>query len=383
MDKSEADVERLISLAYEAVLDDGALQRLVHAMDRHLDGAYVQIHAHDQDARTNLGGFYAHHPDEFMQQYVDYYERFNPVTPHLLAAPIGQLLRTEQLVDMEALKASEYYNDWLLPQEDSAIGTGAVLLRDSGRMLIAGIHLRAKDVEHKMDKAQHLLRRLNPHLVRVMELRRGVARLRGAEEGYRHLLDTVPDVVVHLDNRAKVIWMNKAGEWLCAHVPGFRVDAWARLHTGDSAMDGRILETCQARHMQVRTVILDCRQHIGALVAGHVMGAPELGPGWGALESEVCATLTLHMAGQAQNWHSVVQHFALSPAEAALAHDLVRGATLEECAAARNTSIHTVRNQLRALLGKTDTNRQSELVGLLAPFAPLAGEEAQFGSSKG
>lgn len=58
--------------------------------------------------------------------------------------------------------------------------------------------------------------------------------------------------------------------------------------------------------------------------------------------------------------------FGLTQAEAVLAVALCRGASLAEFAAERGISIHTVRTQLRALLGKTRTERQADLVGLLS-----------------
>ena len=58
--------------------------------------------------------------------------------------------------------------------------------------------------------------------------------------------------------------------------------------------------------------------------------------------------------------------FGLTQAEAMLAVGLCRGASLGEFAQERGISIHTVRTQLRALLGKTRTDRQADLVGLLS-----------------
>lgn len=51
-----------ISTAYECVLDDSALSRLVHALDQYLDGA--QVYVHNQATGTNLGALYAGHRDE-------------------------------------------------------------------------------------------------------------------------------------------------------------------------------------------------------------------------------------------------------------------------------------------------------------------------------
>jgi DNA-binding CsgD family transcriptional regulator len=61
--------------------------------------------------------------------------------------------------------------------------------------------------------------------------------------------------------------------------------------------------------------------------------------------------------------------YGLTQAEAMLAVALCRGASLMEFAAERGISIHTVRTQLRALLGKTRAERQADLVGLLSGLA--------------
>ena len=63
--------------------------------------------------------------------------------------------------------------------------------------------------------------------------------------------------------------------------------------------------------------------------------------------------------------------FDLTPAEAELARCLLAGRTLREIAGASGRSVNTVRNHLAHLMGKTHTNRQSELVPLLAEAAAL------------
>lgn len=369
MDDSEDETDRLIGLVYEAVIDAGAWQRLVNAIDRHLDGVYVQMHAHDQLAKNSLGGVYTRHPEEFMQSYFDYYGQFNPIASRIGSVPVGRIVRTEELVDMDTLVRSEYYNEWFLPQEDSAIGCGLTLLRDSNRLLIAGVHLRAKDVESKMDASQALLHRLKPHLVRAMNMRRAMAGIHGSGEALRASLDEVADAVFHLDARGRVAWANRSAEALCQRVTRLRIDAMQKLRTGDSALDTHIAELCQRRFMQVLPIVIDCRAEVGALLVGHAMAAPDLSTQWDGLEREVATVVTLHLPAWDRDWQRVVEHFGLTAAEAALADALVHGATLEQCAAQRGTSVHTVRGQLRALLAKTGTNRQSEVVGLLAPFA--------------
>lgn len=58
--------------------------------------------------------------------------------------------------------------------------------------------------------------------------------------------------------------------------------------------------------------------------------------------------------------------FDLTPAEARVAAALVRGGSVESVAAAIGVSIETVRTQLKSVMAKTGTNRQTELVLLLS-----------------
>lgn len=60
--------------------------------------------------------------------------------------------------------------------------------------------------------------------------------------------------------------------------------------------------------------------------------------------------------------------FALTPAECAIAVGLQRGLAPDDIAADRGVSIETVRSQIRGLMTKTDTRRQSELVALLGRY---------------
>lgn len=57
--------------------------------------------------------------------------------------------------------------------------------------------------------------------------------------------------------------------------------------------------------------------------------------------------------------------FGLTPAEAGLAANLLRGLSVGEVAADSKRSVATVRTHLASVLAKTETARQSELVGLL------------------
>jgi DNA-binding CsgD family transcriptional regulator len=65
------------------------------------------------------------------------------------------------------------------------------------------------------------------------------------------------------------------------------------------------------------------------------------------------------------------QLFRLSTAETAIAAALVSGADIEQIAGMRNAKITTVRTQIAAMLLKTRTRRQGELVALFSRICSL------------
>jgi DNA-binding CsgD family transcriptional regulator len=66
------------------------------------------------------------------------------------------------------------------------------------------------------------------------------------------------------------------------------------------------------------------------------------------------------------------QVFGLTKGEAHLANQLLCGKSLQEIAEVSGVSIGTVRSQAKAVLTKTDTHRQAELVALLTRLATIS-----------
>jgi DNA-binding CsgD family transcriptional regulator len=63
--------------------------------------------------------------------------------------------------------------------------------------------------------------------------------------------------------------------------------------------------------------------------------------------------------------------FGLTTAESELAVALTQGSTLTECAQRRGVTINTAKTQLRHILNKAGTHRQSELVRPALLLVPL------------
>ena len=87
------------------------------------------------------------------------------------------------------------------------------------------------------------------------------------------------------------------------------------------------------------------------------------GIAWVVLERSLCGEAAVALARQA---------YRLSPSEADLLLALMRGQTPQDFADARGSRISTVRTQMSSLLAKTRTQRQQDLVALVARLMLLA-----------
>jgi DNA-binding CsgD family transcriptional regulator len=65
----------------------------------------------------------------------------------------------------------------------------------------------------------------------------------------------------------------------------------------------------------------------------------------------------------------VARAFGATPAEMRLADAMSAGASLKEFAESNALSMHTVRNQMRALLHNTNTRNQADFACLMYQFA--------------
>jgi DNA-binding CsgD family transcriptional regulator len=185
----------------------------------------------------------------------------------------------------------------------------------------------------------------------------------------RATLDHLPSAVLLIGADERVAWSNRAAERLLGRADALRV-VGGRLHCSEAG-DGIRLRAALAgvraarlptatlavgrwgeRPLHVRIDPLTRDPWAGDRAEGD--GAEEY-PAVALFLSEPDAALALDPA-------TLAGLFGLTPAEAALAAAIGAGVTLTDHAATRGIAIGTARIQLKQVLAKTASGRQSELV---------------------
>jgi DNA-binding CsgD family transcriptional regulator len=191
-------------------------------------------------------------------------------------------------------------------------------------------------------------------------------RKRAAKHGAETLAAALGPAALLVNRDGHVLWMNRrAGEWVqsgrlalsagnLAEIRGFRVQLPRAVR---ECLDGNCprLELSTTRDCTVEMVAVP-------MPRVHRTGHAEL------------SSVLIIVRDQRANGEAVaalIREFQLTQSEAELARALFSGMQVGEYAQRRQVSPATVRSQLKALLSKTGSRRQSDVVALLARMQPL------------
>ena len=290
----------------------------------------------------------------------------NPLFAAMPRLPVLAPVERDALITEREYLASSLFNDVFRPQ--GLLHTAvSCLARDNGVLIANGVLRRAGaafDAEH-----ERLYAAILPHLRRAVEL---TVRLSDAELVRRRVAaaaDAHPDRLVIVDERRRILFANAAAEHILARGDGLcrrrgLLDAQDPVH-------GRIL----ARLVQDAALCKDLRG--GCIRIGCSNGALPLAVIVTPLPEDLrgaanpgAAAALVSVIDLAARPAPLAPHltklFDLSKAEIALALALFEGKRPEDIALERGVRISTIRSQLRSILAKTGTHRQSELMRLLA-----------------
>lgn len=334
---------------------------------------------HDLSRHRDIGLKFAGFAPDSISSFLTHYSTINPLAPGLTGHPPGRVYTGDDLIERQAFLRTEFYNDWVAPQDDIQAGCGVNLFNDGSRFFALAGNFNPRDEERLGVPLAKLLAEVGPHLKRSFSLMRsfGDSIVRS---DYEQFLNVLSSAVIVLDGKGRACHINpKAAELIergtllslsKAGEPGF-LDPIA-----DAQMD-KVREAIAGSSPQDIPHSLnatDIRHHLSYEVTVVPFS------GRGQLEDEFpefdlqlrpAAIMCLELIDTPDEIARKVlaSRYRLTRTEADLAWALFQGLTLNEIAEQRGVSIHTVRNQIKAVFLKTEVSRQSELVRLVAGLA--------------
>jgi DNA-binding CsgD family transcriptional regulator len=361
--------DHILDLIDEAVVDPARWPDALAAFAEAVDGAGAHLIVIDKCPDAKYGarprfmtaGGRRMNPDTAVR-YMEGWKEFDPLLPAAfhLSGPPGTILLCHEFLSKELVLKDAYFQEFLVPS-GGRFQTGITLENDANHVTMLDVHSRNAPLERK--RLAHW-RPVIEHLRRSIHL--SVRLAASLAEGHllREVIDCQGIACIMVDECMHVFDQSAAGEKLLAQGMVLRVDAAGNLrlsdHTYTSRLKAIVASACRGHGGGM--------MHLGSTAASAVtIQVVSAGVSCGNPFNPARANSALVFIEQpsirrVSNKARIRAALGCSAAEAEVAVVLATGASPQQIAADRRTSIYTVRAQIRALLCATASNRIAELV---------------------
>lgn len=229
------------------------------------------------------------------------------------------------------------------------------------------MHRQAGDDRDLTEAEEAVLRELLPHMQQATRLWLSLEKATAHANALESALNRVDLAVVMCDADLTVRWHNATADELIAKARAIRIDG------------GKLKGNGAANRATLRRLVGDVISRIADSKVGmldadtyhpiHVRATRSLATPFPLENDQVALFFSEPRRANQLDPADLCTLFGLTPAEARLAVALAGGASLASYSKHRGISVGTARNQLKQVLSKTSTQRQSELVRTLCHSA--------------
>jgi len=158
-----------------------------------------------------LGVTSAGYSEHALKSYEEHYHAINPWAETFLKHSTGKVLHSEEMCSKRRMENTEFYNDWVRPQEDIVGGGGSVLFNDRGRVFLFGGNIRRKDIDAKEQDWMDLVALLTPQIQKALNINRRLAYL-DFENQFLEAQQIKSPAIFVVNSLQKIIHVNRNGE---------------------------------------------------------------------------------------------------------------------------------------------------------------------------
>ncbi len=246
--------QRLSAFANAAALDHRQWHWFLRELSEVAGGIRVHLLVHDSDKNTALGHMDHGYDPVFVDSFDAYYGKRNAWAPAYVQAPLGRATRGGDLVPDEALEQTEFYNDWVRPQED-IIGRGfSVLERSNSRLTLVGGNIRRKDRDRLEQPFVSLLQRLSPLLQNALAISRVLGDMSIENKILREGMEPEITALFALDRQCRIHYANRQGQRMIDRGDTVQQDLNSRLRFRDTSALAALARSVQDHYQPEITI---------------------------------------------------------------------------------------------------------------------------------
>jgi DNA-binding CsgD family transcriptional regulator/PAS domain-containing protein len=370
------DLSDLIGLVYDTALDLHAwpvvLNRLADLF--RANGAVIGSH----NSTTSATAVIAPRTDpEYLHSFAQYWSKQNNFFKLGGQHPIGAVMMPETFMSQEEYVRTDFFNEWRKPQGVEAFVATNLLVERPMCTAFAVYRPYAKGDFNKTET--RLFARLIPHLQRAVQLQLRLADLDGQPEGSAEILNRLLQGVLLVDAKGRVLFANRTAERM--------LRAGAGLFLGRNGLRAEIPDET----LRLRKTIANCaepRDVLGGAGGRLRLSRRDRAPltvlivphrsqlAWiDIARPRAILFITDPEEAAPIGCRSLCDDFGLTPAEAKLAREILKGDGLRGVSDRLSISLATAHTQLARVFDKTGTRHQAELVRVILQSQPAVRED--------
>lgn len=356
----------IVGRIYEAAQDGEAWPELLTGIAEFCGSANAALVTVDPDINTASVITPRANPDSLVA-YNDHWWRHDPITVLAANAPSGRFVSVADL-DSETYFSSAFYNEFRRFTGFGDYGLTTPLFRE--RNAFSNFVLQTSRQRDEIDaRSLHNARLVVPHLERAVSISRKLRRLELEQATMDHKLRADHAGMILVDGKRQCLYADNEAEELLAGENRIKV-VNGRVRLEDTRADLLLKSAIRACGLGEPGQPVGCtlqvrrdtgRQPLTVEILPHRKntGNPH------ALPAAAMVLFRDPGAGKAVRAESLRRRFALTPAEAALAIEMLEGDGRAAAAARCGISINTARTHLTRIFEKTGVKRQAELIRVL------------------
>lgn len=377
---TEDDYSELVGLIYDAVIEAQRWPAFLESFARAVQAQGTLIYTHNVDTAEASTEADAASPNaavnfdpDYLRSLAEHYNMVNVWAQNEAVLKPGRPVTGSMLYPVSELPKTEFYNEWLHPQ-DFFHALGGIVVQD-GPWAMKFSALRAKRAGDYTSDEIRLYQSLLPHLARAARLQRRLSFLQCLSSSSLAVLDEVPAGILLLDASGRILHANTAADAELRRADPLegRINGELRSRGGIrsqrelAAVVAAAIDPSRGDADDLRMVAPFPRQNGQALF---VQALPlsrrhNVAPVTIVSQRLAACALVIHSTAEPDSTlvPQLLRHvYGLTPAEIQVVLALAGGETLKQYAERRGISRNTATYQLKRAFDKTGIRRQSALV---------------------
>ncbi|GAA6207901.1 LuxR family transcriptional regulator [Cognatishimia sp. WU-CL00825] len=367
---NQIELSNLTTTMFSAAMGNSSWSHFLADLSAISGDICTHIFGYDTEAGVTMDLLAHGYDPEFLKTYDQHFASLNAWADGFSKHPAGTVVDCERMCTTQNLVKTEFYHDWLRPQEDIIQGGGALLFKNDTRVFALGGNIRLKDSEKLKSNWLAIVGQLIPHMQQAFEITRALEGKRiDAEVIANEGLKSVPGIIL-LSEMGRIVFANNVAQQMLADGAPVAFDNHNHLTYG-SADSQTICDVASLRGaLNLSSPSFSDRVTDSRTAKNYDLRFVKLSPDAGVAfpfdtmlgVHSHCTMLIITEAKRPSTTETLKESYALTPAEVAVAMSLAQGFSSSEIADQRQASIHTVRHQIKAAMDKLSVHRQSELV---------------------